>query len=69
MLSVHTCHAEGTLLFTAFDFRYLSDNPVVDTPVEAVLAVTEFYVNVNLPARHNQYRTPHAVLLYWTLLV
>ena len=56
MVSVLTCHAAGTLLFSTFDFRYHSDNSVVDVPVEAMFPREELYVNRDLPVWHNQYR-------------
>jgi len=56
MVSVLTYHAAGILVFNVFDFSYLSDNSVVDVPVEAMFPREELYVNCGSPAWHNQYR-------------
>jgi len=55
-VSVLTYHAAGTLRFNALDFSYLSDNSVVDVPVEAMFPSEELYVNCGPPGWHNHCR-------------
>jgi hypothetical protein len=41
----------------------ISDNPVVDAPVEAAFPTNELYVNCNSSAWHNQYwEVPHHII-------